>query len=84
MFLLRIKEQKVKKVKQMYINPFVTSENSLLADKSFMSGQSEPSHANGTRLEWTDKMNGTLPSHVGHGRVLIFTHSLLHLLPQII
>nr|XP_016513697.1 PREDICTED: serine/threonine protein phosphatase 2A 55 kDa regulatory subunit B beta isoform-like isoform X3 [Nicotiana tabacum] len=62
--LWKIKEQKVKKVKQMDINPFVTSENSLLADKSFMSGQSEPSHANGTRLEWTDKMNGTLPSHL--------------------
>ncbi|XP_019247512.1 PREDICTED: serine/threonine protein phosphatase 2A 55 kDa regulatory subunit B beta isoform-like isoform X2 [Nicotiana attenuata] len=62
--LWKIKEQKVKKVKQMDINPFVTSENSLLADKSFVSGQSEPSHANSTRLEWTDKMNGTLPSHL--------------------
>lgn len=64
LFLLQIKEQKVKKVKQMDINSSVTSENSLLADRSYMSGQSESSHVNGYSLEWTNKMNGTSSSHV--------------------
>ncbi|CAN4100523.1 unnamed protein product [Withania somnifera] len=61
--LWKITEQKVKKAKQMNINPSVTSENSLLADRSYMSGQSESSHANGYNLEWTNRMNDTSPSH---------------------
>ncbi|KAK4375663.1 hypothetical protein RND71_006340 [Anisodus tanguticus] len=61
--LWKIKEQKVKKVKQMDIDSSVTSENSLLADRSYMSGQGELSHANGRSLEWTNK-NDKLPSHL--------------------
>ncbi|XP_059300653.1 serine/threonine protein phosphatase 2A 55 kDa regulatory subunit B beta isoform-like isoform X2 [Lycium ferocissimum] len=62
--LWKIKEQKVKKVKQMDVNSSVTSENSLLADRSYMSGQSELFHANGRSLEWTNKVSDTLPSHL--------------------
>lgn len=56
----------------MDINSSVTSENSLLADRSYMSGQSESSHVNGYSLEWTNKMNGTSSSHVWHGECKFF------------
>ncbi|KAF8390452.1 hypothetical protein HHK36_024978 [Tetracentron sinense] len=54
--LWKIKEQKVKKVKEMDLNPFVCSENVLLSEKSFMTGQQQQSVANGYRLEWRNKM----------------------------
>ncbi|XP_015164312.1 serine/threonine protein phosphatase 2A 55 kDa regulatory subunit B beta isoform-like isoform X1 [Solanum tuberosum] len=72
---LYIKEQKVKKVKQMDINSSVTSENSLLADRSYMSGQSESSHVNGYSLEWTNKMNGTSSSHLADITNVDYTRS---------
>uniref|UniRef100_M1CKV7 Serine/threonine-protein phosphatase 2A 55 kDa regulatory subunit B n=1 Tax=Solanum tuberosum TaxID=4113 RepID=M1CKV7_SOLTU len=73
--LWKIKEQKVKKVKQMDINSSVTSENSLLADRSYMSGQSESSHVNGYSLEWTNKMNGTSSSHLADITNVDYTRS---------
>uniref|UniRef100_A0A5B7CAD2 Serine/threonine-protein phosphatase 2A 55 kDa regulatory subunit B n=1 Tax=Davidia involucrata TaxID=16924 RepID=A0A5B7CAD2_DAVIN len=68
--LWKVKEHKVKKVKEMDLNPIVCSENALLAERSFISGQNKPSFANGNCLEWTDKMaNSTLASHEGHTKI---------------
>ncbi|XP_059640257.1 serine/threonine protein phosphatase 2A 55 kDa regulatory subunit B beta isoform-like isoform X2 [Cornus florida] len=62
--LWKIKEHKVKKVKEMDLNPFVCSENTLLAEGSFVSGQHKPSLTNGYCLEWTEKMDNRIsPSH---------------------
>ncbi|XP_019052246.1 PREDICTED: serine/threonine protein phosphatase 2A 55 kDa regulatory subunit B beta isoform-like isoform X2 [Nelumbo nucifera] len=55
-----VKDHKVKKVKQMELNPFVCSENSLLSEKSFLIGKHEPSFINGYHLEWKNEM----PSNV--------------------
>ncbi|XP_038686836.1 serine/threonine protein phosphatase 2A 55 kDa regulatory subunit B beta isoform-like isoform X2 [Tripterygium wilfordii] len=55
--LWKIKEQKVKKVQNMDPNQVVSSENSLLAERSFMSGQDKRSVGNGLHLEWTENMN---------------------------
>ncbi|KAK6920675.1 WD40 repeat [Dillenia turbinata] len=54
--LWKVKEHKVKKVKEMDPNPFVSSENSLLAERSFVNEQQVPSVPNGYRLEWTEKV----------------------------
>ena len=62
----------MKKVKEVNINPFVRTENALLAERSFVSGH-KPSVGNGYCLEWTEKMaNNTSPSHDGHAKVGIF------------
>ncbi|XP_010248550.1 PREDICTED: serine/threonine protein phosphatase 2A 55 kDa regulatory subunit B beta isoform-like isoform X3 [Nelumbo nucifera] len=58
--LWKVKDHKVKKVKQMELNPFVCSENSLLSEKSFLIGKHEPSFINGYHLEWKNEM----PSNV--------------------
>ncbi|PON59670.1 Protein phosphatase 2A regulatory subunit PR [Trema orientale] len=58
--LWKVKERKVKKVKEMDSFPFVSSENSLLAEKSFMSGQDKSSVPNGYHPEWTDKMGKSM------------------------
>ncbi|XP_077253585.1 serine/threonine protein phosphatase 2A 55 kDa regulatory subunit B beta isoform-like isoform X2 [Tasmannia lanceolata] len=61
--LWKVLENKVKKVKEMDPNPSVCVENALLAEKSFIAGQNEPSVPNGHRLEWTNKMpKSILPS----------------------
>ncbi|PSS07768.1 Serine/threonine protein like [Actinidia chinensis var. chinensis] len=68
--LWKVKEHKVKKVKEMNINPFVRTENALLAERSFVSGQHKPSVGNGYCLEWTKKMaNNNSPPHDGHTKV---------------
>lgn len=68
--LWKVKEHKVKKVKEMDFNPFVCPENALLAERSYVSGQHKPSFGNGYFLEWTEKMaNNTLPSHEGDTEV---------------
>ncbi|CAL5361990.1 unnamed protein product [Camellia sinensis] len=67
--LWKVKEHKVKKVKEMDFNPFVCPENALLA-ASYVSGQHKPSFGNGYFLEWTEKMtNNTSPSHEGDTEV---------------
>ncbi|GFZ17446.1 protein phosphatase 2A, regulatory subunit PR55 [Actinidia rufa] len=67
-----VKEHKVKKVKEVNVNPFVLAENALLAERNFVSGQHKPSVGNGYCLEWTEKMaNNTSPSHDGHAKVAI-------------
>ncbi|KAK0586664.1 hypothetical protein LWI29_010409 [Acer saccharum] len=54
--LWKVKDRKVKKVKEMNPSPYVSSENTLLAERSFMSGQETPSFSNGYQLEWTEKV----------------------------
>ncbi|KAI4336179.1 hypothetical protein L6164_014737 [Bauhinia variegata] len=50
--LWKVKEHKVKQVKEMVPLPSVCSENALLAESSFMSEQENPHAANGYHLEW--------------------------------
>ncbi|KAL8457867.1 hypothetical protein ACS0TY_034841 [Phlomoides rotata] len=57
--LWKVKERNVKKVKEIDISRSVSSENSLLSEKSFINGQ-KTYFANGNSLEWTeDTENGT-------------------------
>ncbi|KAJ8753613.1 hypothetical protein K2173_022854 [Erythroxylum novogranatense] len=51
----KVKEHKVKKVKEMDLNSVVCSENALLAERSFRSDENKPSIANGYHLERTGK-----------------------------
>ncbi|KAF6166315.1 hypothetical protein GIB67_038175, partial [Kingdonia uniflora] len=55
--LWKVKDQKVKKVKEMEQHPSICLENALLAEKSCVTGQHETSVANNYRLEWTNKMS---------------------------
>ncbi|GKB23894.1 protein phosphatase 2A regulatory subunit PR55 [Tanacetum coccineum] len=74
--LWKVKEQKVKKVKEMDLRPYVSSENSLLSESSFVSGKSSAS--NGHRLEWIDNMGTRIsPSNTGYVNVSTFRgHSI--------
>lgn len=68
--LWKIKERKLKKVKELDLNPFVSSENALLAERSFVSGQPKSSLTNGYSLEWTEKMEkSTVASCIEHTNV---------------
>ncbi|KAB1200930.1 Serine/threonine protein phosphatase 2A 55 kDa regulatory subunit B beta isoform [Morella rubra] len=50
-------------------NPLVCSENALLAERSFMSGQDKPSVENGYHLEWTEKIAANIqPSQGVHSK----------------
>ncbi|KAJ4840195.1 hypothetical protein Tsubulata_002946 [Turnera subulata] len=53
--LWKVKENKVKKVKQVGIQSAVCSENDLLAEKSFTSGVAKS--ANGYHVEWAEPMS---------------------------
>nr|XP_043606705.1 serine/threonine protein phosphatase 2A 55 kDa regulatory subunit B beta isoform-like [Erigeron canadensis] len=65
--LWKVKERKLKKVKEMDLSPYVSSENSLLSESSFVSGESKPSVSNGHRLEWIDSMGtSNSPSNAGY------------------
>ncbi|KAM7483184.1 hypothetical protein LguiB_007767 [Lonicera macranthoides] len=64
--LWKVKEHKLKEVKEMGLNTIVSSENALLAERSFVSAQRKSSSPNG----YSEKMeNSMLPSHVAHSRV---------------
>uniref|UniRef100_A0A7N0V3L0 Serine/threonine-protein phosphatase 2A 55 kDa regulatory subunit B n=1 Tax=Kalanchoe fedtschenkoi TaxID=63787 RepID=A0A7N0V3L0_KALFE len=52
--LWKIKEHTVKKVNKADQIPHVSSENMLLAERSFEAGQHQPAVSNGYHLEWTD------------------------------
>lgn len=65
----QVKDHKPKKVKELNPNPFVHSENVLLAESSFVSGQDKPSVANGYALEWTEKIDNMSPSQDTHAKV---------------
>ncbi|KAL8226498.1 hypothetical protein R6Q57_016330 [Mikania cordata] len=54
--LWKVKGRKVKKIKEMNLCPQVSSENSLLSETSFISGESKSSVSSGHRLEWTGNM----------------------------
>lgn len=61
--LKQLKERKVKKVKEMQPDPHVSSENALLAEKSFLNETGKPVDANGYHLEWTEqRVQQKLPS----------------------
>ncbi|XP_021912545.1 serine/threonine protein phosphatase 2A 55 kDa regulatory subunit B beta isoform-like isoform X2 [Carica papaya] len=59
--LWKVKDQKMKKIKEMNAHPFVCSENSLLAERSFTSGQDSPSLSNGLPA-WTGTAKNMFPS----------------------
>uniref|UniRef100_A0A2N9IZ35 Serine/threonine-protein phosphatase 2A 55 kDa regulatory subunit B n=1 Tax=Fagus sylvatica TaxID=28930 RepID=A0A2N9IZ35_FAGSY len=66
----KVKEHRVKKVKEMDPNPPVCTENALLAERSFISGQYNSSIDNGYHLEWTEKMaTNTFPSQEVHSKI---------------
>ncbi|KAK1325503.1 Serine/threonine protein phosphatase 2A 55 kDa regulatory subunit B beta isoform [Acorus calamus] len=61
-----IVEQKAKMVKEMELNPYVCSENALLAEKSFTTEENGSTVPNGYRLEWTNgKPNNKSPGSQG-------------------
>lgn len=71
--LWKVKDHKVKEVKEMDVTPFVSSENSLMAQSSFINGKHKPNFANGYSLEWTDNVaTNMLTSHSGHDKVTSF------------
>ncbi|XP_044486409.1 serine/threonine protein phosphatase 2A 55 kDa regulatory subunit B alpha isoform-like isoform X5 [Mangifera indica] len=64
-----IKDRKVKKVKEMDPSPYVYSENTLLAEMSFMSKQNTQSVPNGY-LQWTENMDKNMsPSQEVHTKI---------------
>ncbi|XP_027123097.1 serine/threonine protein phosphatase 2A 55 kDa regulatory subunit B beta isoform-like [Coffea arabica] len=71
--LWKVKESKVKKVKEMDLDPFVASENSLLAEKSFSSIPETTPLSNG--VEWADKTFNGAYSSVSHTKVPKFEDS---------
>ncbi|XP_062116220.1 serine/threonine protein phosphatase 2A 55 kDa regulatory subunit B beta isoform-like isoform X2 [Humulus lupulus] len=69
--LWKVKERKVKKVKEMGSSPFVSSENALLAEKSFMTEQDKLSVSNGYHSEWTVKMEKSMsPTQDQHDEIV--------------
>lgn len=69
--LWKIKERRVKKVKEVDHHPLVCSENALLAERSFMSGQGKQSINNGHHLEWTETMAANmLPFQEVHSKII--------------
>lgn len=54
----------------MDLGPYVSSENSLLSESSFVSGEFKSTAANGHRLEWIDNMGTSIsPSNAGYANV---------------
>ncbi|KAK6148357.1 hypothetical protein DH2020_019269 [Rehmannia glutinosa] len=64
-----VKDHVVKRVKEMDISQSVSSENSLLAEKSFIHGQ-KSKFSNGHSLEWSEnKVNGVSSYNGGHNEI---------------
>lgn len=62
----------MKKAKEVDPHQFVSSENSLLAERSFVSEQDIPSFTNGNNLEWKENVaNNTFASQELHAKVCI-------------
>lgn len=60
----------MKKIKEMDPSPYVSSENTLLAETSFMSGRNTQSVPNGYHLGWTENMAKNMsPSQEVHTKV---------------
>lgn len=69
--LWKVKERKVKKIKEMDPYPFVSSENALLAESSFMTDIYKPSVSNGYHPEWMENMAKSMsPSQDRHAEIL--------------
>ncbi|KAK8536995.1 hypothetical protein V6N13_041946 [Hibiscus sabdariffa] len=66
--LWKVKDRKVKKAREMdFPHQFLSSENALLAEKSFLNVQDIPSVSNGNNLEWEQNVaNHTFPSQELH------------------
>ncbi|KAI5665211.1 hypothetical protein M9H77_24534 [Catharanthus roseus] len=76
--LWKIKENKAKKVVETDPSPFVSSENSLLAEKSLGSGQQKPFLHNGYSLEWTGNVTDSAsPAGKGHTKIPNFEDTTL-------
>ncbi|KAL0927967.1 hypothetical protein M5K25_002195 [Dendrobium thyrsiflorum] len=72
--LWKVLPYKVKKVKEMDLNSSVCSENTLLAENSFLADQNESCISNGYRLEWLTKRNKSLsPPTQGDPRTMFNT-----------
>ncbi|BFG32538.1 serine/threonine protein phosphatase 2A 55 kDa regulatory subunit B beta isoform-like isoform X1 [Prunus yedoensis var. nudiflora] len=68
--LWKVKECKVKKVKEMNAHPFACLDNMLLAERSFVSREDKPAVANGYRQEWMEKIaKNASPSQDMHSKV---------------
>ncbi|XP_042948758.1 serine/threonine protein phosphatase 2A 55 kDa regulatory subunit B beta isoform-like isoform X1 [Carya illinoinensis] len=68
--LWKVKEHRVKKVKEMDPNPLLCSENALLAERSFMNEHDKTSVDNGHNVEWTEKMaTNMLPSQGVYSKI---------------
>ncbi|OMO67591.1 Protein phosphatase 2A, regulatory subunit PR55 [Corchorus olitorius] len=68
--LWKVKERKIKKANDMDHHQFVSSENALLAESSFMSEQDIPSFTNGTHPELKDNTaNNAFLSHGVHAKI---------------
>ncbi|KAL2492638.1 Serine/threonine protein phosphatase 2A 55 kDa regulatory subunit B beta [Abeliophyllum distichum] len=75
--LWKVKDHKVKKVKEMEVTPFLSSENSLMAESSFINGQHKPNFANGYSLEWTENVaKSTLSFHAGPDKITSFADAI--------
>ncbi|KAI3454470.1 hypothetical protein Pfo_011133 [Paulownia fortunei] len=67
--LWKVKDHEVKRVKEMDISQSVSSENSLLGEKSFNNGQ-KSYFANSHSLEWTENMENGVSSYNGwHNKI---------------
>ncbi|KAH6809458.1 Protein phosphatase 2A [Perilla frutescens var. frutescens] len=62
--LWKVKDRQVKRVKEMDMNQPISSENSLLAEKSFINGQ-KSYFGNGHSLEWTENKGNGVSSNNG-------------------
>ncbi|XP_047327100.1 serine/threonine protein phosphatase 2A 55 kDa regulatory subunit B beta isoform-like [Impatiens glandulifera] len=65
--LWKVTDHKVKKVKDIKSSPLVSSENALLAEGSFASGETPPE--NGNYLEGTEQKDSTLTSFEDQARI---------------
>ncbi|RWR94041.1 Protein phosphatase 2A [Cinnamomum micranthum f. kanehirae] len=67
----KVLEQKVKKVKEMKPNPSLCSENTILAERSFVDAQNDSSFSNGYHLEWKTKLPENSPPSSQGGVAMI-------------
>ncbi|KAK4394719.1 Serine/threonine protein phosphatase 2A regulatory subunit B alpha isoform [Sesamum angolense] len=75
--LWKVKDRDVKRANQMDSSQSVSSENALLAEKSFINGQNQYS-ASGHSLQWTEKMgNGVSSYNGGNSKIACLEDSTL-------
>ncbi|KAL0341502.1 UNVERIFIED_CONTAM: Serine/threonine protein phosphatase 2A regulatory subunit B beta isoform [Sesamum calycinum] len=74
--LWKVKDRDVKRTNQMDSSQSVSSENALLAEKSFINGQNQYS-ASGHSLQWTEKMGNGVSSYNGGNNSMFLEDSTL-------